>query len=274
MVSDDCHYIIRELGDTLREILFRFEQNLYTLKIVSLVPSLTELLFHLGLEDQIVGRTKFCIHPSNRVKSIPKIGGTKNVNIQKIIDLKPDLVIANKEENTKSDIEALQQNCNVHVTEIANFKQAIFAIDDIGLLTNTADKATSLIEEIEKSFSNLKPKLNKSKICYLIWQKPYMSIGNDTYIHSMIELCGFENICNDQIRYPELTLEEIKSREPDYLFLSSEPFPFKQQHIDDLKISFPGCQILLVDGEYFSWYGNRMVDAVNYFQSLINELDN
>jgi ABC-type Fe3+-hydroxamate transport system substrate-binding protein len=244
------------------------------LKIVSLVPSLTELLFHLGLEDQIVGRTKFCVHPSDRVKSIPKIGGTKNVNIQKVIDLKPDLIIANKEENTKSDIESLQQCCNVHVTDIANFKQAIFAIDDIGLMTNTADKATSLIEEIEEEFSNLKPKINKLKVCYLIWQKPFMSIGNDTYIHSMLELCGFENICKDYTRYPELTIEQIKSKQPDCLFLSSEPFPFKQQHIEELKISFPECHILLVDGEYFSWYGNRMVNAAKYFQSLINELDN
>jgi ABC-type Fe3+-hydroxamate transport system substrate-binding protein len=244
------------------------------LNIVSLVPSLTELLFHLGLEDQIVGRTKFCIHPSDKVTSIPKIGGTKNINIQKIIDLKPDLIIANKEENTKADIEILKQSCKVHVTEIANFKQAIFAIDDIGLMTNTADKATSIIEEIEELFSNLKPTLKKAKVCYLIWQKPYMSIGNDTYIHSMLEICGFENICKDHTRYPELTLEEIKSRQPDYIFLSSEPFPFKQQHIDELQVHFPECKILLVDGEYFSWYGNRMIDAAKYFQSLINELDN
>ena len=125
------------------------------MKIVSLVPSLTELLFNLDLEDQIVGRTKFCIHPGEKVKSIPKIGGTKNVNIQKVLELNPNLIIANKEENTKSDIELLQKSCNVHVTEISNFKQAIFTIDDIGLLTNTADKATSLIEEIESAFKKI-----------------------------------------------------------------------------------------------------------------------
>ncbi|MFT4536885.1 MAG: ABC-type Fe3+-hydroxamate transport system substrate-binding protein [Saprospiraceae bacterium] len=243
------------------------------MKIVSLVPSLTELLFHLGLEEMIVGRTKFCIHPAEKVKIVPKIGGTKNVNIQKVLDLKPDLVLANKEENTKSDIEALKQNCNVHVTEIENFKQAIFAIDDIGLMTNTAVKATTLIEEIEASFSQLKPKLQKAKICYLIWQKPYMSIGNDTYIHDMLEICGFENICKDQTRYPELTLEDIKSRQPNYIFLSSEPFPFKQVHIDELKDQMPNCKILLVDGEYFSWYGSRMVGAAQYFGRLVEELN-
>ena len=243
------------------------------MKIVSLVPSLTELLFHLGLENQIVGRTKFCIHPKSEVKTVPKIGGTKNVNIQKVIDLKPDLVIANKEENTRSDIEALQQSCNVHVTEISNFKQAIFAIDNIGLITNTAKKTTALIEEIENSFSNLKSNLQKAKVCYLIWQKPYMSIGNDTYIHDMLEICGFDSICKDQTRYPELTLEDIKSRQPDYIFLSSEPFPFKQLHIDELKAHLPDCKVFLVDGEYFSWYGSRMVGAAQYFRDLVQSFN-
>ena len=243
------------------------------MKIVSLVPSLTELLFHLGLDDQVVGRTKFCIHPADKVKLVPKIGGTKNVNIQKVMDLKPDLIFANKEENTKSDIEALQQSCKVHVTEIANFKQAIFAIDDIGLMTNTAEIATTLIEEIEKSFSYLKPKLQKAKVCYLIWQKPYMSIGNDTYIHDMLEICGFESICKNQTRYPELTLDNIKFKQPDYIFLSSEPFPFKQLHIDELQAHLPDCKILLVDGEYFSWYGSRMVGAAQYFSDLVASIN-
>ena len=246
------------------------------MKIVSLVPSLTELLFHFGLDDQVVGRTKFCIHPVERVKSAEKIGGTKNVNTQKVIELKPDLIIANKEENTKADIEALQEVCKVHVSEIANYDQAIFAIDDIGLMTNSADRATTLIEEIEVSFEKLKQnridKRPQKKVCYLIWQKPYMSIGNDTYIHDMLNHCGFENICAGQTRYPVLTLEEIKKRQPDYLFLSSEPFPFKQIHIEKLKLELPNAKIILVDGEYFSWYGNRMVGAAKYFGKLINEL--
>ena len=242
------------------------------MKIISLVPSLTELLFHLGLEDQVVGRTKFCIHPSDKVKSVTKIGGTKNVNIEKVIALNPDLILANKEENTKADIEALQESCKVHVTEIANFKQAIFAIDDIGLMTNTADKATSLIEEIERSFSIIKPAPQSPKVCYLIWQKPYMSIGNDTYIHDMLKNCGFESISKDKTRYPTLTIEKIKESRPDYIFLSSEPFPFKQKHIDDLQLELPSAKIILVDGEYFSWYGSRMVGAAKYFSELIEKL--
>ena len=242
------------------------------MKIVSLVPSLTELLFHLGLEDQVVGRTKFCIHPADKVKLVPKIGGTKNVNIQKVLDLKPDLILANKEENTKSDIEALQQSLNVHVTEIATFKQAICAIGDIGLVTITPDKATTLIEEIKHAFINLTPITNSPKVCYLIWQKPYMSIGNDTYIHDMLDICGFESICKDQSRYPALTLDEVKTSKPDFVFLSSEPFPFKQQHIDELQLELPESKILLVDGEYFSWYGSRMVGAAAYFNNLITQL--
>ena len=241
------------------------------------MPSLTELLFHLGLGDQIVGRTKFCIHPTERVKSAVKIGGTKNVNIQKVIDLEPDLIIANKEENTKADIEALQEVCNVHVSEIANYDQAIFAIDDIGLMTNRADAATTLIEEIEVAFTYLKQSKidteQQKKICYLIWQNPYMSVGNDTYIHDMLSRCGFENICSDQTRYPVLTLEEIMKSKPDYVFLSSEPFPFKQKHIDELQLELPASKIILVDGEYFSWYGSRMVGAARYFRELIEELN-
>lgn len=242
------------------------------MKIVSLVPSLTELLFHLGLEDQIVGRTKFCIHPSEKVKPVPKIGGTKNVNIQKVLDLKPDLILANKEENTKADIEALRHGCKVHVTEIANYKEAISAMGDIGLMTNSVEQTTSLINEIESAFSLTTPINNKPKVCYLIWQNPYMSIGSDTYIHDMLRICGFNNICSDQTRYPTLNIEDIQTKRPDYIFLSSEPFPFKQKHIDALQIYLPESKIILVDGEYFSWYGSRMVGAAQYFSFLIEKL--
>ena len=256
----------------IRDIFLVLRKS-YILKIISLVPSLTELLFHLGLDDQIVGRTKFCIHPDDKVTAVPKIGGTKNVNVQKVIDLKPDLILANKEENTKSDIEALQEVCNVHVTEIANYKEALFAIDDIGLMTNTASKATDLIESIERKFSNLSRATDEPKICYLIWQNPYMTVGNDTYIHDMLDLCGFQNIFDEQKRYPVVTIDQIREHDPHYIFLSSEPFPFKQKHIEELQKELPDSHIVLVDGEYFSWYGSRMIGAADYFERLIESLE-
>lgn len=245
----------------------------YTLNIISLVPSLTELLFHLGLDDQIVGRTKFCIHPNNRIKSVAKIGGTKTVDIQKVKDLKPDIIFANKEENTKSDIEALQEFCSVHVTEISNFREALFAIENIGLVTNRVSRSADLIETIERKFSNLNRAIDEPKICYLIWQKPYMTIGNDTYIHDILTICGFHNVFGNKTRYPEITIEQIKVHNPHYIFLSSEPFPFKQKHIEVLQSELPDSHIVLVDGEYFSWYGSRMLGACDYFEELIDSLE-
>lgn len=242
------------------------------MNIVSLVPSLTELLFDLGLANQIVGRTKFCVHPSDRVPSIPKIGGTKNVNIQKVIQLNPDIIFANKEENTKSDINSLQESCNVHITEIANYDQAISTIEQIGIMLQVHEKATQLIEDINDAFANLDKVTYENKVCYLIWQKPYMTIGSDTYIHDMLDRCGYKNVFGGQTRYPQVSIEEIKKQTPDLIFLSSEPFPFKQMHIDALHKDLPNTKIVLVDGEYFSWYGSRMIEAADYFGRLSQEL--
>ena len=242
------------------------------MKIVSLVPSLTELLFDLGLESSIVGRTKFCIHPAGRVASIPKIGGTKKVHVDKVIALEPDLIIANKEENQKEDVEALAKECKVLLTEIANYDQAIAAIKRIGVETSTRERAIEICQKIELQFSRLRPKNPRRRVCYLIWQKPYMTIGHDTYIHDMLGRCGFDNIAGGQTRYPTLTIEEMITSSPDYVFLSSEPFPFKQKHIDELQLHLPDAQIILVDGEYFSWYGSRMIGAAKYFKELDSDL--
>ena len=243
------------------------------MRIVSLVPSLTELMFDLGLEEELVGRTKFCIHPQNRIKSVPKIGGTKNVNISAVIDLKPDLILANKEENTKQDIEALIPSAKVHVTDISNYQEALMAIQEIGELTNRQIEAQNLIQKIESKFSMLSDlPLAKKKVCYLIWNDPLMTVGHDTYIHNMLVKCGFENVFEDKARYPTISEDEIKHKNPDYIFLSSEPFPFKEKHIDSFKSLFPNSKIVLVDGEYFSWYGSRMVLAANYFKDLMEVL--
>jgi ABC-type Fe3+-hydroxamate transport system substrate-binding protein len=239
-------------------------------RIVSLVPSLTELVLDLGLDKELVGRTKFCIHPKDKIQSIPKIGGTKNANISAIFKLKPDLILANKEENTREDIEALLTSQKVYVSEISNFKEALQTIQKIGVLTNREQASENLIQKIDSEFSTLSiVSLTKKKVCYLIWNDPIMTIGQDTYIHDMLQKCGLENIFADHKRYPSVDVEEIRNKKPDYIFLSSEPFPFKNKHIEGFKTKFPNSKIVLVDGEYFSWYGSRMVLAANYFKDLI-----
>jgi ABC-type Fe3+-hydroxamate transport system substrate-binding protein len=245
------------------------------MKIVSLVPSLTELLFDLNLDDQIVGVTRFCIHPFQKTKRIRKIGGTKTVKTERVLALNPDLVIANKEENSKSDIEELQKHCNVWVTDIYTLADALQVINDLGIRANCQSKANQLINDIKINFQLLKSQISDSKktFAYLIWQDPIMLAGRDTFINEMAKEIGLTNIVLDEkSRYPEQTQESLSKLKPDYMFLSSEPFPFQQKHLKTYVELFPNSKVLLVDGEMFSWYGSRMKLAPKYFERLINEL--
>lgn len=238
-------------------------------RIVSLVPSITELLFDLGGSENIVGRTKFCIHPKEKVKHIPKIGGTKNINFDRIVALQPHLIIANKEENQREQIEQLSQHFPVWISDIANFDDAMDMIIRLGIILNKTEGATTIIEKSKDSLRKLPLKKTK-KVAYLIWQKPYMTIGKDTYIHDILEKCGFENIFGNQTRYPVFTLTELKERQPDLILLSSEPFPFQQKHIAELQIELPNISIQLVDGEAFSWYGTRFLKTFEYLKEVAN----
>ena len=236
-------------------------------KIISVVPSLTELLHDLGLNDEVTGITKFCVHPQNWFLTKTKIGGTKSLNSTRIHQLHPDLVIANKEENVKDQIEELAIHYPVWVSDINNPEQAYMAIQDIGDLTGKKETAGSIIRRIKNNFEQLnKPK--KGTACYLIWRDPYMTVGADTFIHSMLELAGFDNVFKNEMRYPIVSLQQIAMQKPEWVLLSSEPFPFKQKHIDEMKEQLPGTKFLLVDGEMFSWYGSRMIYAPAYFLNL------
>ncbi|MDF1695175.1 MAG: helical backbone metal receptor [Saprospiraceae bacterium] len=243
------------------------------MRIVSLVPSLTELLFDLGLHHNIIGRTKFCIHPSDQVQSVAKIGGTKKVDIELTRSLQPDLVIANKEENTRSDVEALRTFTKVLVTDIFDFHSAIQAMETIGKLTDTESKAKTIIDQINLAFKDIKQRnTTKKSVCYLIWNDPIMSIGRDTFIHDMLHKCGYINVFEKQTRYPTISEDLLIKKNPDCIFLSSEPFPFKQKHIQKYREICPSSKIVIVDGEYFSWYGSRMLKAVSYFNELIDSV--
>jgi len=236
------------------------------MKIISLVPSITEALFDFGLTDQeVVGRTKFCIHPNGLVKNVQIVGGTKNLNIEKIRNLNPDLIIANKEENVKEQIEELQKYCKVLVTNISTLEDNYYLLKTLGNLLNkqeTAQKFNIKIYEIFQNFSGTQ----KYKVAYLIWKNPYMTVGSDTFIHEVLGKLCFENLFKDRKRYPEIFVDELKSA--DYIFLSSEPFPFKQKHIDELQKELPDSKIVLVDGEAFSWYGTHLAKCESYFKTL------
>ena len=240
-------------------------------RIVSLVPSQTELLYDLGLDESVVGITKFCVHPAELRKTKTIIGGTKNIHPERIQALQPDLIIANKEENVKEQVEALASAYNVYVTDISTLDDALQMIQDIGTLTHTSAKANELCNTISKNFSSLIPS-QKIRTGYLIWRNPYMTVGADTFINDILYRCGFENIFSSQTRYPSIEINELKEKKCELLLLSSEPYPFKQKHIDELQQHLPDTKIILVDGEMFSWYGSRLLQAPAYFKRLLKQL--
>lgn len=237
-------------------------------KIVSLVPSITELIYDLGLGKQLVGRTKFCVHPKIELKSITNIGGTKTINLERIAALEPDLIIANKEENQQEQIEQLiEAGYPVWVSAMDNFSDSLMMITALGRVVGKPEKAKQIVMDSQRLMDTFKTSCIQ-KVAYLIWRDPYMTIGNDTYIHDMLARLGYKNVYGDQTRYPIFTLEELKKRAPEIIFLSSEPFPFKEKHISELQEVFPNTRILLVDGEAFSWYGTRFLKTYEYLQQL------
>ncbi len=240
--------------------------------IVSLVPSQTELLWYLGLEKEVTGITKFCVHPAEWFATKKRIGGTKQLHIDEIINLCPNLIIANKEENTKEQIETLAETYNVLVTDVNNLQEALSMIKEIGEITGKLNESTRLTQEIEQKFEQLnRENIKLEKAAYLIWQEPYMTVGGDTFINNMMKHAGYENVFASLQRYPELTIELIKDSGCSTLLLSSEPYPFKEKHVSALQKYLPGIKIKLVDGEMFSWYGSRLLKAPDYFKQLQKE---
>jgi ABC-type Fe3+-hydroxamate transport system substrate-binding protein len=231
----------------------------YPQRIVSLVPSQTELLYDLGLGDRVVGITKFCVHPSHWQKEKIKIGGTKTVHLQKVLDLKPDLILANKEENDREQVEYLAQYCPTHTTDVKTLADALDMIATVGTLTGTQTAAADLVTRIRAVFDRLPQFDAPRSAAYLIWRKPYMVAGGDTFIQDMLHYAGFSNVFAHLMRYPECAVQDLVAAAPQYLLLSSEPYPFKDKHIAELQSICPNAVIQLVDGEMFSWYGSRLL---------------
>ncbi len=243
-------------------------------RIICLVPSLSELLYSLKLKEKVVGISKFCIHPEEWHKEKVKVGGTKKVNFKIIKQLQPDLIIANKEENNEEDIKLLSQNYPVWVSDINSFDDALHAIEWIGEITDSEKEAQKLIFFIHKSWSYLSPfDLRKRSCVYLIWNDPIMLAGKKTYINDILSRINFENL-EEKTRYPIRSIEDLIKLKPEYLFLSSEPFPFTEKHRLYFSKILPETKVVLVDGEMFSWYGPRMRAAADYFGDFLNGLDN
>jgi len=243
-------------------------------RIISLVPSQTELLYDLGLEAEVVGITKFCIHPDTWFRNKARVGGTKTLNIEKIRELQPDLIIANKEENIKEQIEILAQDFPVWISDVNNLEEALNMIRQIGHITNRKQRAEEVAHRIELAFANFTSQNVQLKLrtAYLIWKDPYMTVGGDTFIHHMLIHAGFDNVFASHQRYPETLVSELQSLDCQLLLLSAEPYPFKQKHIDELQLELPQTKILLVDGEAFSWYGSRLQHTPVYLQQLQKEI--
>jgi ABC-type Fe3+-hydroxamate transport system substrate-binding protein len=238
-------------------------------RIISLVPSQTELLYDLGLDEAVIGITKFCVHPDSWFRNKIRVGGTKNLDIEKIKQLRPDLIIANKEENVKEQVAVLQQIAPVWVSDVNNLYDALSMITSIGRITGTITKAQALIDNIRNSFTQLSTVIsNLSTAAYLIWKDPYMTIGGDTFISDMMQHAGFVNVFADKNRYPEITPEDIRHSQCELVMLSSEPYPFKEAHISELKSLLPDQKFIIADGEMFSWYGSRLQHATGYFSKL------
>lgn len=236
-------------------------------RIVSLVPSQTELLFDLGLGDRVVGITKFCVHPREWFNTKAKVGGTKTFSHETIDQLYPDLVIGNKEENDEGRIIQLSKKYPVWMSDIVDWRSAMQMITQVGELVDEASNASLLVNKIESRFKDIK-RIQQRKTLYLIWKRPWMAAGGDTFIDAMLSKIGLMN-CIDTPRYPELTIEQIKELSPELILLSSEPYPFKEKHVEELRTVMPNAKIVLVDGEMFSWYGSRLLKAPDYFSSLV-----
>jgi ABC-type Fe3+-hydroxamate transport system substrate-binding protein len=241
-------------------------------RIVSLVPSQTEMLSHLGLTEQVAGITKFCIHPEPWRQSKTIVGGTKKFDFKRIDQINPDLVIGNKEENYREGIERLREKYPVWMSDISTLEDAFKMIDNVGHLVNRKKDAQYLIEEIWNEFREFRKPVQPKTVLYLIWYSPWMAAGSQTLINSMLRMMGLKNAVHDEPRYPELSPIDICELNPDLIFLSSEPYPFKQKHLGELREIAPQSKIVFVDGEMFSWYGSRLLKAPAYFKSLLDEI--
>lgn len=241
-------------------------------RIISIAPGLTDTFYSLNLTNEIIGRTRYCLHPKDKVQQSTRVGGTKDINLDKIRSLNPDIIFAEKEENTREIVEQLEKEFPVYVAVVQSVENTYKMIADLGELTNRSFEAEHLLATIQTGFQNF-PIYQHKKVAYVIWRKPYMVAGKNTYIDSLLQTMGFENAFSHyEGRYPSVTEEDLKNAELDYLFLATEPFPFQEKHLSEFSQFLPEVKPIILDGEMF-WYGPRMVDAASYFKRKFAEIE-
>ena len=248
-------------------------------RIVSLVPSLTEALFAFGVGSRVVGRTRYCTQPPRLVGRVAKVGGTKKVDVERVLSLKPDLVVAVREENTREDIEDLEE---AGVPIFVGAPETV--AEAVGMLRKLAERvgvpeAEAVLGPIERVYGRLRGEKRwegsngTRRVFVPIWKGPYMSVGSDTYVHDVLQTCGGENVCGGSTRYPVLNLGEVKDLEPEVVLLPDEPYPFSAEDLSEfLALDIPAvrkARVYLVDGKLLTWYGPRMASSLLQLSALL-----
>ena len=246
------------------------------MRIISLCPSLTELVFDLGAGDSLIGRTKFCVHPADRVEAVEKLGGTKNPKIDRIIDLAPDLVLMNDEENRKEDADALQAaGIRVHSSMPRTAAETAAMVRSIGIVLGRSREAELIASDIERRADRVRREASRHppiRYACLIWRDPIMTVSDDTFIAGLLALPGGQNVFGDSgERYPTIAPEQLHDADPLVVLLPNEPFPFQSTHVDELSIQarLPRDRFKLADGELLSWHGSRTPRGIDYAESIL-----
>jgi ABC-type Fe3+-hydroxamate transport system substrate-binding protein len=257
----------------------RFEMAPPARRIISLIPSITEIFFSLGVGDRVVGVTKFCTEPAEGVAGKPKVGGQKNPRLDAIIALKPDLIVANVEENRREDVEAMRAaGLRVLVTYPRSVREGIRLIQDLGVLTDTSAQSEAIATRCEAALAEVEQAtVDRAAVRVFcpIWRNPYMTINHDTFIHDVLRVCGGENIFLDHSeRYPRVNLGEVAARKPEVILLPDEPFPFGEKHLAEFRAlgEVPAVRtgrLHLLDGKVLSWYGPRIGESLRTLSHLL-----
>ncbi len=239
-------------------------------RVVSLCPSISETVVELA-PGCLVGRTRYCTHPDVAMQAVPTVGGTKNPDIAAILALKPDLIIAEKEENRREDVERLAEDVPVYVFDVRTMDDAVDMLRTLGDLLGAETASRALAERIAAARETLRPLAPSVPVLYLIWRKPWMAAAKSTYINSVLAEMGLDNVLRDYSRYPELDAAALATLKPAWVLLSSEPYPFTEAHLAEVQALFPDARVSCVDGEWFSWYGARMQIALPQLQSWLRD---
>jgi ABC-type Fe3+-hydroxamate transport system substrate-binding protein len=239
-------------------------------RIVSLIPSQSEYLWDLGLRNELVGISKFCIHPKEMFETVTRVGGTKQIDLEKIKQLDPDIIIGNKEENVKEQIEALQKHFPVWMSDVNTLDEAYDMMLKLGEMCGKKAESEKMLSGIIDKMNGIRNLFEGKRVAYFIWNKPYMVAASDTFIDSIMRECGMINHLKSKTRYPEISVGDLEGA--DYCFLSSEPFPFDHKHLTELQGQLKTCKVALVNGEMFSWYGSHLRLLPDYLKKLKNKL--